>query len=420
MYAPSNNPRDAALDAAAWKTRRSPWPAPTEILAPHDRRGRLTAALVGGVLYASRLLGALSSGSSDSPPPPPAVAPPPARPPPIAASVRPAGWWDRGWVRALVVAALVVLLAVGVLVASGAARGIIAAITRPLVARGTGRARVAAAAWRSGSTSARAARWPGHRAARGRAPGGAPRPGRPIGRGPALPGQAAPRSPAGATVAALRGAAIHWTATSPATHQGDRYTLSLTNGASAQRVTVVTITHGPPGPGQYSLLVQTLNLAPRETQTLSADNTYGRLTTSPPALVRILKIWRSTSPSPTRRAQSPATTSAHSDGASAGAGGSGPRSGSHPRSKRRPAFEPAHAPGGADATRDFSVPDHPDRRRHARAAAGPADADAVIAPRTPPPSGDARDRCALAATQRSRHRARSRARGAVQRADPAR
>ncbi|GEM_PF-4757996 len=100
------------------------------------------------------------------------------------------------------------------------------------------------------------------------------------------PGLAAPPptlSPAPAGTPATPGpgkqgkhaAPVVWAATSPATHKGDHYTLAITNGPTAQQVSVMTTIMDHSTHTNTPVIQQTFTLAPGETKTLAADNTYG-------------------------------------------------------------------------------------------------------------------------------------------------
>lgn len=71
------------------------------------------------------------------------------------------------------------------------------------------------------------------------------------------------------------GLALRWSATSPATHRGDRYRLVLRNGATAQRVGVSTVIMDHRAHRNLEVIREVLQLAPGERRELTAENHYG-------------------------------------------------------------------------------------------------------------------------------------------------
>ena len=71
------------------------------------------------------------------------------------------------------------------------------------------------------------------------------------------------------------GARVGWAATSPATHQGDHYSLVLTNGPTAQRVWVRTMIMDHRTQTNTMVIAEQLQLAANEQRELKADNNYG-------------------------------------------------------------------------------------------------------------------------------------------------
>jgi hypothetical protein len=95
--------------------------------------------------------------------------------------------------------------------------------------------------------------------------------------GSAQPAAATPGKRPKAAGQGARGAKnrFRWNATSPAIHQGDRYVLSIANGATAQEVRVRTVIMDHGARANTPVIEQTVTLAPNEKRELTADNTYG-------------------------------------------------------------------------------------------------------------------------------------------------
>src|SRR5438105_707500 len=74
------------------------------------------------------------------------------------------------------------------------------------------------------------------------------------------------------TIALARQAGIHWTATSPTTHQGDQYQLVITNGATAQHLVVRTQIMDHHNHKNTVVIQEQLQLAPGEQRILTATN----------------------------------------------------------------------------------------------------------------------------------------------------
>jgi hypothetical protein len=66
-----------------------------------------------------------------------------------------------------------------------------------------------------------------------------------------------------------------WSATSPATHEGDSYALALTNGGTAQRIWVRTVIMDHMAGVNPLVIDERFDLAPGEAVVLTAVNVYG-------------------------------------------------------------------------------------------------------------------------------------------------
>lgn len=86
---------------------------------------------------------------------------------------------------------------------------------------------------------------------------------------------AAPPAGPGDFTAQQRAQAIRWSATSPATHQGDQYRMVITNGAAAQRVAVRVQIMDHPMMKNTVVIQEALQLGPGELRILSGTNSYG-------------------------------------------------------------------------------------------------------------------------------------------------
>src|SRR5437762_6085020 len=75
--------------------------------------------------------------------------------------------------------------------------------------------------------------------------------------------------------AALVRAHYRWSAVSPATHTGDHYTITLTNGPTAQQVALFVMLMDHRAHRDTRELREIVTLAPGERRTFEADNTYG-------------------------------------------------------------------------------------------------------------------------------------------------
>ena len=68
---------------------------------------------------------------------------------------------------------------------------------------------------------------------------------------------------------------FRWSAVSPATHKGDHYTITLTNGATAQQVALYVMLMDHRAHQNTPELREIVSLAPGERRSFEADNNYG-------------------------------------------------------------------------------------------------------------------------------------------------